>query len=83
MLPALYMYITRIYKKRVDGTKGYYYVLYRSYWDYIQKRQKNKYLAYLGTKPEISEEKAKQIATKLGISLDELRKVKKLTILLE
>ncbi len=63
-----------------SGRKSKYYVLKANVWDKEARAQRQKYLAYIGTKPQISLEKAKQIAHKLGISLDDLRTVRRLRI---
>lgn len=74
------MYIVKSYRKRADGSKWTYYYLRDTVWDKKLKRQKNIYLAYLGTKRVITQAKARAICKKLGITLEELKKVKRLKI---
>ncbi len=63
-----------------SGRKSKYYVLKANVWDKKARAQRQKYLAYIGTKPQISLAKAKQIAHKLGVPLEELRQVRRLQI---
>jgi hypothetical protein len=67
--------------RRADGTKRYYYLLRRTEWDKRQKRQIARYLAYIGPRPLITLEKAQKIAQRLGITLNDLRKVRRLGII--
>ncbi len=61
-------------------------MLKTSYWDPKAKRLRHRYLAYIGTKRIIPEEKAQEMAgrisEKLGrqVTVEDLRKVKKLRI---
>lgn len=66
--------------KIVKGKRYPFWSLKRSVWDKETKRQKQVYLAYIGTSKRISLEKAHQIIDRLGISLEELRKVRGLSI---
>lgn len=62
------------------GRGGKYYVLKQTVWDKKTKAQRQHYVAYLGASKTITLAKARAIAKKLGISLDDLRKVRGLRI---
>jgi hypothetical protein len=74
------MYLVQARSKRRNGYYKFY-VLRETYWDSREKRQKQRYLAYIGPYPVISRERAKKIAKKLGINLEQLRRVRRLRIL--
>lgn len=65
------------------GRGGKYYVLKETTWDKKTKAQRQHYLCYLGAKKVLPLAKAKAICKKLGITLDELRKVRGLKIIEE
>lgn len=67
------------YKKR-DGSYYVYYVLREGYWDKRERRIKQRYVGYIGTRPVLSLSNARKLAQKAGITLDELRRVRGLTI---
>jgi len=69
------MFLTTGRRKMKDGSYYTYYVLKETYWDKAEKRQKQRYLAYVGVRRTISQEKAEKIAQKLGCSLDALKRV--------
>jgi hypothetical protein len=78
------MFITRV---RKGG--GAYWVLKAAVWDKEAKRNRQVYLGYIGTSARITETAARKLAAKasakLGrpITLDDLRKVKRLRIIKE
>jgi hypothetical protein len=74
------MYIAKTFVRRADGTKRYYFVLRDTIWDKVQKRPVQKYIAYLGVQPIISLERAQEIAQENGLTIDDLRRVRGLTI---
>lgn len=74
------IYLARTFQRRADGSKRVYYILRLNYWDFDQKRQRARYLAYLGREPVLTEEKAKALAKKLGVTIDDLRLVRGLRI---
>jgi hypothetical protein len=74
------MYIAKTFVRRADGTKRYYFVLRHTVWDKVQKRPVQKYIAYLGVQPIISLERAQEIAQENGLTIDDLRRVRGLTI---
>jgi hypothetical protein len=74
------MYIAKTFVRRADGTKRYYFVLRDTIWDKSQKRPVQKYIAYLGVQPIISLERAQEIAQENGLTIDDLRRVRGLTI---
>lgn len=62
------------------GRGGKFYVLKQTLWDPKTKAQRQHYVCYLGAKKVIPLAKAQAICKKLGITLDELRKVRGLKI---
>jgi hypothetical protein len=74
------MYIAKTFVRRADGSKRYYFVLRHTIWDKTQKRPVQKYIAYLGVQPIITLERAQQIAQESGLTIDDLRRVRGLTI---
>jgi hypothetical protein len=76
------VYLAKSFRKRVTKkTPWVYYFLRDTRWDPKTKKRRNIYLAYVGVRPVLSEKKARQIARKLGVSLDELKRVRGLKIL--
>jgi glycerol-3-phosphate dehydrogenase len=76
------VYLAKSFRKRVTKkTPWVYYFLRDTRWDPKTKKRRNIYLAYVGVRPVLSEKKARQIARKLGVSLDDLRRVRGLKIL--
>jgi hypothetical protein len=53
----------------------------RYYLGFQEKEARNVYLAYIGTKPVLTEKKARAIAKKLGVTLDDLKAVRGLRII--
>jgi hypothetical protein len=74
------MYIAKTFVRRADGSKRYYFVLRHTVWDKAQRRPVQKYIAYLGVQPIISLERAQEIAEENGLTIDDLRRVRGLTI---
>jgi hypothetical protein len=74
------MYIAKTFVRRADGTKRYYFVLRHTIWDKSQKRPVQKYIAYLGVQPIITFWRAQEIAEENGLTIDDLRRVRGLTI---
>ena len=66
--------------KTIRGKRYVSWSLKKGIWDKERKRYKQIYLAYVGKSKKITLEKAQEICTKLGIPLDEMRKVKRLRI---
>jgi hypothetical protein len=75
------LYVARIYKNLASGKRLTYFVLRQNVWDYEEKRQKTKYVGYLGKKPQLSLEKAQALCQKLGIRLIDLESVRGLQII--
>lgn len=75
------MYLVRTSKPRADGKPWHYYILRDTIWDKRLKRQRHIYRAYIGHYPVISESKARTICRKLGITLDDLKRVRGLKII--
>jgi hypothetical protein len=76
------MYLAKSFRKRVTKkTPWVYYFLRDTRWDPKTKKRRNVYLAYVGVRPVLTLKKARAIAKKLGVSLDELRRVRGLKIL--
>lgn len=75
------MYLAKISVRRADGTKRYYYVLRHTTWSKKEKRPIQRYLAYIGPKAIITEVKARKIAKKVSVSLDDLKRVRGLKII--
>ncbi len=75
------MYLAKGFTRRANGDKWIYWMLKESEWNKDEKRPVQRYLAYIGPRPELTLAKAKRIAEKLGKSLEELRKVRGLKIL--
>jgi hypothetical protein len=71
------------------GNQYGWWVLKTSVWDKETKRQRQVYLAYVGTKRTITESRAKEIAQavseKLGrkVTVEDLKRVKRLRIVAE
>lgn len=63
-----------------NGVKYESWVLKKSVWDKELKRARQVYLAHLGKSKSLSLEKAQAICEKIGVTLDELRAVKRLRI---
>jgi hypothetical protein len=74
------LYIARIYKNLASGKRLAYHVLRMNVWDYREKRQKTKYVAYLGVKPVLPISKAIKLARRLRLTLDDLKAVRGLRI---
>lgn len=77
---AMGIYLARTFQRRADGSQRDYYVLRENYWDFKQKRQRTRYVAYVGRTKTLSLAKARKLARKIGITLDELRRVRGLRI---
>jgi hypothetical protein len=75
------MYLCKSFRKRVTKkTPWTYYFLRDSKWDARKKRSRNVYLAYVGVRPVLTLKKARAIAKKLGVTLDDLKAVRGLRI---
>jgi hypothetical protein len=74
------MYLAKISVRRADGTKRYYFVLRHTEWSKTERRPIQRYLGYVGAKPILPLKRAKALAKKAGIGLDELRRVNGLRI---
>lgn len=77
------LFLTRGTKKpkgKANATHRFY-VLRESRWDRETKDSQQRHVAYIGVKPEITQEKAERICEEKGITMDQLRGVKRLTIL--
>ena len=57
-----------------------FYALRENRWDRKSKRSRQRHVAYIGTKPEITQEKAERICEEKGITMDQLQKVNRLRI---
>ncbi len=66
--------------KTVNGRRYPAWVLKKAVWDKDQKRQKQVYVAYVGTNKVLAWEKAQQICHDKNISWEELQAVKRLKI---
>lgn len=73
------MFLAKVWKT-ANGKKYEAWVLKKGVWDKIEKRYRQVYLAYVGTTTKITHEKAAEICTKLGVSLSELKRVRRLKI---
>ena len=73
------MFLARTWKN-IGDMRYESWVLKKGVWDKARKRYKQVYLAYIGKSKKISAERAQEICLKLGITLDEMRKVKRLRI---
>ena len=74
------IFVAKGHRKKSDGSRYEFYVLRETTWDKKAKAVKQGYLAYLGTKPVITGAKAQAIAKKVGVKVDDLRKVRGLKI---
>lgn len=74
------MFLAKTVRRTKSGKIRVYYVLRTSYWDKSLKRQRHRYLAYIGTKPVLTIAEARQLAHRLGCTVDDLRRVKRLRI---
>jgi hypothetical protein len=74
------LYIARVYKNLASGKQLTYHVLRMNVWDYREKRQKTKYVAYLGVKPILPISKALKLARRLRLTLDDFKRVRGLRI---
>jgi len=78
------MYLAKSFRKRATKkTPWTYYFLRDTKWDPKRKKRRNIYLAYIGTRPIITEKKARAIAKKLGVSIEKLKEVRGLKIVQE
>jgi hypothetical protein len=76
------MYLAKSFRKRVTKkTPWVYYFLRDTIWDSKKKKRRNVYRAYIGPRPVLTLKKARQIARKLDVSLDELKRVRGLKII--
>jgi len=66
--------------KTVNGKRYPKWDLKKSVWDKDEKRQKQEYVAYIGTSQTISFEKACEICSAKGLTMDALRSVNRLKI---
>jgi len=75
------MYLAKSFRRRATKeTPWTYYFLRETIWDPKTKKRRNVYLAYVGVKPILTEKKARQIAKKIGCSVDELKRIRGLRI---
>jgi hypothetical protein len=75
------LYIAKSFRKRVTKkTPWTYFFLRETIWDPKKKRRRNVYLAYIGTRPILTEKKARAIAQKIGVTLEDLKAVRGLRI---
>jgi hypothetical protein len=75
------LYIAKSFRKRVTKkTPWVYYFLRDTRWDPETKKRRNIYLAYVGVRPVLTLKKARAIAKKLGVSLEDLKAVRGLRI---
>jgi hypothetical protein len=63
-----------------SGKLRVYYFLRANVWDHKERRERTRYLAYLGKKPEIPLSRALVLCERLGIPLEKLKSVKGLKI---
>jgi len=75
------LYISRVYRKLASGKKLVYFVLRANVWDYAEKRQRTKYVSYLGKEPKLSLKRAREIAKRIGIKPEDLKRVRGLKII--
>lgn len=77
------LFLTRGSKKPKGKTKAThtFYVLRENRWDHKAKSSRQRHVAYIGTKPEITAEKAERICEEKGITMDQLQRVNRLTII--
>ena len=75
------LYLARTFKRMASGKKLVYYVLRINVWDPKEKRQKTRYVAYIGKLPVLTLERAQKLAKRLKISLDDLERIRGLRIL--
>lgn len=80
------MFLTKQRKKKPNGGYWYSWVLRESYWDKAEKRLKQRYVAYVGTKRTITESQARELARKISeklgreVTVEDLRRVKRLRV---
>lgn len=75
------LFIAKTRKQLKDGRQYPFYVLRLNFWDAKAKAVRQKHVAYIGTKPELTLEKAKRIAKEKKIALEALKSVKGLSII--
>jgi len=76
------LYLAKSFRKRVTKkTPWVYYFLRDTRWDPKTKKRRNIYLAYVGVRPVLTKKKARAIAKKLGVTLDDLKAVRGLRII--
>jgi len=80
MCYACSMYLAKVSVRRADGSKRFYYVLRHTEWSKTERRPIQRYLGYIGAKPVLSLKRAKALAKKLGVTLDDLGAVRGLKI---
>jgi len=73
--------LTKSASQKKDGTRYAFYSLRQAYYDKNIAASKNRYIAYIGVEPILSESKAKEISEKKGVPLDELHNVTNLSII--
>ena len=76
------LFLTRGSKKPKGKTTPThrFYVLRENQWDTEAKTQRQRHVAYIGVEPIITKEKAKRICAEKGITMDQLRNVRRLRI---
>lgn len=69
-------------KKLADGRVREYkgYVLLKAVWDKRERRNKQKYVAYIGKSKTIPLAKAKEICKRKGLKLGDLKRVRGLRV---
>lgn len=69
-----------------DGKIYPFYALRENYWDSQAKATRQRHIIYVGTKPEITESRARELAQRISektgrrITVEDLRKVRRLRI---
>lgn len=78
---SMTLFLTRSRRQTKDGKRYPFWVLRENSWDSNTKSVRQQYVAYVGIRPELTLSKARRICEEKGLSLEDLRAVKGLTII--
>jgi hypothetical protein len=76
---AMSIFLSKAVRKH-SGKAYSYWILKRNTWDPKRKAVRQEYLISVGKNPVLTLAKAKALAKRIGVTLDDLRKVRRLKI---
>jgi len=75
------MFLAKTLRKSAAGKPLIYWILRETKWDKKEQRLKSHYLAYVGPSTRITRKRAKEIATKVGCTVEDLSRIRRLRII--